>query len=102
MTTPINPENANRYPTSFVPNGSPLWTKRRSAKSANPEKKVLKANVKAKNCHNNGPSCLSLNDSVNVPQRDSPRSSSGCGCGTTDGSRKYVHMMLVNERTAAA
>ena len=60
-----------------------------SAKSAKPEKNVLKANVKAKNCHNNGPSCA-------VPERFGqctpiakvPGSSSGWGCGATDGSRK--------------
>src|SRR5262245_57290232 len=102
MTTPIRPENANTYPTSFVPNGSPLCENRLSAKSANPEKKVLNANVNAKNCHSIGPSCLSLNDSVSAFQRDSPSSSSGCGCGTTAGNRKYVHRMLVRERPAAA
>jgi hypothetical protein len=30
-----------------------------------------------KNCHSSGASCVSLNDSVNESQRESPRSSSG-------------------------
>src|SRR5262245_66568129 len=98
----MRPENANTYPTSFVPNGRPLCVKRRSANKAKPEKKILNANVNAKNCHNIGPSCLSLNDWVSELQRDSPFSNSGCGCGTTLGNRKYVQRMLVNDRPAAA
>src|SRR5215831_7913810 len=103
MSTPIKPENAKRYATSFGPNGAPLCVKRRSANRANPEKNVLNAKVNAKNCHNSGPSCASLKDSTSDFQRDVPPPSiSGCGCGTTAGSRKYVHMMLVNESAAAA
>src|SRR5215469_16304848 len=102
MSTPIKPENAKRYATSFGPNGAPLCVKRRSANRANPEKNVLNANVNAKNCHNSGPSWASLKESTSDAHLDVPPSSSGCGCGTTDGSRKYVHMMLVNDSAAAA
>src|SRR5205809_6300445 len=102
MRMPINPEKAKTYPTSFVPNGSPPCMNRRSANSAKPEKNVLNATVNAKNCHSSGPSCLSLNDSVNAPQRESPCSSSGWGCGVTCGRRKYEKRMLVNESAAVA
>src|SRR5215813_1081253 len=98
----MRPENAKTYATSFVPKGMPLCTNRRSAKRAKPEKKVLKAKVNAKNCHSIGPSALSLNDWLNAAQRESPCSNSGCGCGKTAGSKKYVHRMLMKERPAAA
>src|SRR5262245_49201809 len=98
----MRPENANRYPTSLVPNGSPLYSNRRSANSANPEKNVLNANVNAKNCQSMGARRLSLKASEKAFQRDSPCSSSGCECGVTAGSRKYVHRILVNESPAAA
>src|SRR5262249_34084892 len=98
----MKPENANTYPTSFVLKGRPRYVKRRSANRANPEKKVLNANVNAKNCHNIGPSCLSLNDCFSELHLENPSSNSGCGCDATAGKRKYVHRMLVRERPAAA
>src|SRR5215475_8557288 len=102
MRAPISPENANRYPTSFGPSGIPFRMNRRSAYKAKPEKKVANANVNAKNCQSSGPRCLSLNEAVIAPQRDPPLSSSACECGRADGRRKYVHMMLVKDRAAAA
>src|SRR6185369_12554602 len=99
---PIRPENAKTYPTSFVPKGAPLCKNLRSANNAKPEKKVLNANVNAKNCHSIGASCRSLNDSLIAFHRETPAPNSGCACGVTDGSRKYVHKMLVKERPAAA